>query len=107
MWNICASYVLLYTGSVLPSSSTSDTNMCLDASSAKKTPLTEEHFLSKLDQMRDHLKEANLRISDLLSKVDDLNLEGKDKDAKIRSLIKRNRDLERQLLSGGKMTGPF
>ena len=56
--------------------------MCLDASSAKKTPLSEEHFLSKLDQMRDHLKEANLRTSDLLSKVDDLNLEGKDKDAK-------------------------
>ena len=78
-------------------SSTSLPASNLDCSAAKRAPLTEEHFLSRLDEMRDRLKDANTKIAALSTEVDNLKLGGKDKDARIRSLLKRNQDLERRL----------
>ena len=47
--------------------------------------------------MRDQLRQANTRIAELSSEVDDLKLEGKDMEAKLRSLTKKNIDLSRRI----------
>ena len=52
-----------------------------------------------LEELRDKLKDANLRIAELSSQVDDLNLQRCDKDAHIRSLTRKNQDLQRRLSS--------
>ena len=90
-------------------SSTSLPASNLDCSAAKRAPLTEEHFLSRLDEMRDRLKDANTKIAALSTEVDNLKLEGMDKDARIRSLMKRNQDLERRLGQQdlGELVGSF
>ena len=61
----------------------------------------EQHFLVKLDVLRRKLAAANGKIEELTAKVDDLHLEGCDKDAQIRSLRKRNQDLQRQIAVRG------
>lgn len=69
--------------------------------SSKRTPPPEQHFLVKLDVLRRKLAAANGKIEELTAKVDDLHLEGCDKDAQIRSLRKRNQDLQRQIAVRG------
>ena len=73
----------------------------LDSSAAKRAPLTEEHFLSRLDETRDRLKDANAntKIAALSTEVDNLKLEGMDKDARIRSRMKRIRFLRGVLVN--------
>ena len=53
----------------------------------------------KLGDLGDKLKEANTRIAELSSKVDDLNLQKCDNEAQIRSLTRKNQDLQRLLSS--------
>ena len=53
----------------------------------------------KLGDLGDKLKEANTRIAELSSKVDDLNLQKCDYEAQIRSLTRKNQDLQRLLSS--------
>ena len=65
------------------------------------TPPLEQHFLVKLDVLRRKLVAANVKIEELEVKVDDLHLQGCDKDAQIRSLRKKNQDLQRLVLARG------
>ena len=65
------------------------------------TPPLEQHFLVKLDVLRRKLVAANVKIEELEVKVDDLHLQGCDKDAQIRSLRKKNQDLQRLVISRG------
>ena len=65
------------------------------------TPPLEQHFLVKLDVLRRKLVAANVKIEELEVKVDDLHLQGCDKDAQIRSLRKKTQDLQRLVLARG------
>ena len=82
---------------LLDSTASSSTSSSNQSSLSKRGPFTEDQLLSKIQEMGDQLKQANTRIAELSSEVDDLKLEGKDMEANIRSLIKRNIDLERRL----------
>ena len=67
---------------------------------ARRAPInTEEDYMLKLGDLGDKLKEANTRIAELSSKVDDLNLQKCDYEAQIRSLTRKNQDLQRLLSS--------
>ena len=95
--------------SVSPSSSTymtpsTQSNLTMSTTSnnpSMKTPALEQHFLVKLDVLRRKLVAANVKIKELEAKVDDLHLQGCDKDAQIRSLRKKNQDLQRLVIARG------
>lgn len=93
----------------MPGSSTSMTSSKRSGMAMTPTPdnpsirisPSEQHFLVKLDVLRRKLLAANMKNEELAAKVDDLHLEGCDKDAQIRSLRKRIQDLQRQILVRG------
>ena len=51
----------------------------------------------QIDELRSKLKEANSRIAELSSEVQDLKIDGKHKDDRIKSLMKVNLSLRRQV----------
>ena len=75
-----------------------------DCPAPKKLPLTQDHFLTKLDTMRDMLKAANEEISHLLTKVNDQELLLQEKTSLLRSSSKKIADLQRKVHSLGDYT---
>lgn len=64
---------------------------------ANTDKVTEEQFLSQIDDLENKLKDANSRIAELSSEVYDLEIDGKHKDDRIQSLLKANLTLSRQI----------
>ena len=93
-WNINAIGSSV-TGSSTESSSMMSSNpSCIAANTDK---VTEEHFLSQMDDLENKLKDANSRIAELSSEVYDLKIDGKHKNDRIKSLLKANLTLRRQI----------
>ena len=74
-----------------------------DCPAPKKVPLSQDHFLTKLDTLRDELKAANEQISQLMNKVNDQELLIKEKTSLLRSSSKKIADLQRQVQSLGEL----
>ena len=68
---------------------------------AKKAPLGHDHFLTKLDDLRNDLKRANEEISKLLGTVKEQELVIKEKNSQLKSSSKKIVDLQRQVQSLG------
>ena len=87
--------------SMTPSTQSDLTMSTTSNNPSMKTPPLEQHFLVKLDVLKRRLVAANVKIEELEAKVDDLHLQGCDKDAQIRSLRKKNQDLQRVVIARG------
>ena len=99
-----ASLVLYYwninvIGSSVTGSSTESSAMMSNPSgiAANKDKVAEEHFLSQIDDLGNKLKDANSRIAELSSEVYDLKIDGKQLNDRIKSLLKANLTLSRQI----------
>ena len=69
---------------------------------AKRVPLSQDHFIQKLDDVRSKLKTANEEVSKLLETVKEKDLVIKEKTSLIRSSSKKIVDLQRQVQHLGK-----
>ena len=65
--------------------------------SAKKPPPSENHFLTKLDELRLDLHQANEEIANLNEKVASLSEDLAEKEHSVRSYARQNVELQRRL----------
>ena len=68
----------------------------------KRVPLSHDHFIKKLNDVRSKLKTANEEVSKLLETVKEQDLVIKEKTSLIRSSSKKIVDLQRQVQQLGK-----
>ena len=73
----------------------------------KRVSLGEEHFLAKLDDLRNKLKHANEEISKLLGTVRDQELLLKERNSQLKRSCKKIVDLQRQVQALGKKQASF
>ena len=78
-----------------------------DCPAPKRVSLGKEHFLVKLDDLRNELKHANEEISKLLGTVRDQELLLKERNSQLKRSCKKIVDLQRQVQALGKKQASF